>query len=84
VVFVALNIDEEVKSVQPFLEQFKFTFRTALAHDYAYDFLPLFGVPANYVVQPDKTAYFETGKRQDAWVEEAAAALEKLLRTMKK
>ena len=83
VVFVALNVDEDVSAVQPFLEQFKFSFRTSLAHDYAYEFLPVFGVPANYVMQPDKTIYFESGKRQDAWVEEAAGVLEKALRDLK-
>jgi thiol-disulfide isomerase/thioredoxin len=74
VVFVALNVDDEESLVTPFLERYRFTFRTAMARSYAYDFLPVFGVPANYIIG-DKTVYFEGKGKEDEWVESAEAAL---------
>lgn len=45
-----------------------------MAGSYAYDFLPVFGVPANYIIG-DKTVYFEGKGKEDEWVESADAAL---------
>ncbi len=74
VIFVALNVDEDTSVVKPFLKQFHFGFETALAGGYAYDFLPVFGVPANYIIGK-QTRYFSSSAREDAWVDAAAAAL---------
>jgi len=75
IVFVALNVDDEDALVEPFLKSFQFTFRPAMAKSFAYDFLPVFGVPANYIIA-EKTVYFEGKGREDEWVESAAAAID--------
>lgn len=75
IAFVALNVDEEESLVQPFLKSFQFTFHPAMAYSFAYDFLPVFGVPANYIIA-DKTIYFEGKGREDEWVESAAATID--------
>ena len=75
-VFVALNVDEEQDAVVPFLERFKFGFKAAMAYGFAYDILPVFGVPANYIIRPGKTSYFTTEKEKEAWLDAAATLLE--------
>ncbi|MBS1828235.1 MAG: TlpA family protein disulfide reductase [Acidobacteria bacterium] len=72
---IALNVDDDESAVAPFLKRFQFTFHPAMARSYAYEFLPVFGVPANYIIS-DKTSYFEGKGQANEWLESATAALE--------
>ncbi|MCC6586032.1 MAG: redoxin family protein [Bryobacterales bacterium] len=78
---IALNVDEDPAVVPRFLDQFKFTFRSTLASRFAYDMLPVFSIPANYLITPDKTTYFEEAATGEGWIEKAAAAIDTALKT---
>lgn len=80
VVFVALNIDEETERVAPFLKSLHFGFGTTLGGAFAYEMLPVFGVPANYLLTPATTTYVDGQSEGAKWLEQTAKALDAVLR----
>jgi len=59
------------------LQELKVSIPSIAARDYAYSIVPAMALPANWIITPEKTEVFGDSGLNEAWLESAAAAIEK-------
>jgi hypothetical protein len=77
--FLTLSIDQNPGLIEPFVQDHKFTFPVLPAYSYASDTLKVFGIPQNWIVDPNGVVRLK-GEGYDAggkWDKGMANAIEK-------
>jgi thiol-disulfide isomerase/thioredoxin len=75
---LAFNVDDDPKAMTTALRELKVLIPSVAARDFAYSIVPPMALPANWIITPNKTEIFgDDGNSHEAWLENAAKAIEK-------
>jgi thiol-disulfide isomerase/thioredoxin len=78
VAILAFNVDDDPNAMTRSLRELKVSIPSVPARDFAYSVVPEMALPANWIISSKKTEMFHgNDNSHDAWLEEAAAAIEK-------
>ena len=84
IAILAFNVDDDPKAMTQALSELKVSIPSVAARDFAYSIVPEMALPANWIITPEKTEMFhDDNNSHDAWLKEAAAAIEKAAATPK-
>ena len=81
IAILAFNVDDDPKAMTTALQELRVSIPSIAARDFAYSIVPEMALPANWIITPGKTEMFlDHGNSLEAWLESAAAAIEKAAR----